>query len=64
MLSVVSRALSTSSSGSLSLELKLSTTCSLLRDSGGRLAHSFEIAGSLLSFGILDWKRPFQFRIS
>ena len=55
MLSGVSRALSISSyeSLSLSLELKLST-CSLLGDSGGRLASSFELAGSLLSFGILS----------
>ena len=55
MLSVVSRALSISSSGSRSLALELMlSTCSLLGDSGDRLASSFELAGSLLSFGILS----------
>ena len=55
MLSVVSRALSTSSSGSLSLLLELKpSTCSLLGDSGGRLASSFALAGSLLLFEILS----------
>ena len=55
MLNVVSRVLSTSSSGSLSLSLELNlSTCSLLGDSGGRLASSFELASSLLSFGILS----------
>ena len=49
---IVSRALSTSSSESLSLSfaLKLSTR-SLLADSGGTLASSFELGGSSLSLG-------------
>ena len=50
---IVSRALSTSSSESLSLALKLSTR-SLLGDSGGKLASSFELGGSSLSLGTLS----------
>ena len=58
ILSVVSRALSTSSLEllSLSLALKLST-CSLLGDFGGKLTSSFELGGSSLVSG------PFQFHI-
>ena len=53
MLSVVSRALSTSSSESLSLALKLSA-CSLLGDCGGKRTSSFELDGSSRSPGTLS----------
>ena len=52
---IVSRALSTSSSESLSLSLALKlSTRSLLRDSGGKLASSFELGGSSLSLETLS----------
>ena len=55
ILSVVSRALSTSSSESLSLSLALKlSTCSLLGDFGGKLTSSFELGGSSLSLGTLS----------
>ena len=71
---IVSRALFTSSSESLSLSLALKlSTRSLLGDSGGKLASSFESGGSSLSLGLflrlsvnfnLLVLRPFQFHIS
>ena len=52
---IVSRALSTSSSESLSLSLALKlSTRSLLGDSGGKLASSFELGGSSLSLETLS----------
>ena len=59
ILSVVSRALTTSSSESLSLSLALKlSTSSLLGDFGGKLTSSSELRGSSLFSG------PFQFHIS
>ena len=52
---IVSRALPTSSSESLSLSLALKLfTRSLLGDSGSKLASSFELGGSSLSLGTLS----------
>ena len=53
MVSVGSRVLSTSSSESLSLALKLSA-CSLLGDCGGKRTSSFELDGSSRSLGTLS----------
>ena len=55
MLSVVSRALSTSSSESLSLSLVLKLpACSLLGDCGGKRTSSFELGGSSRLIGTLS----------
>ena len=55
ILSVVSRALSTSSLELLSLPLALKlSTCSLLGDFGGKLTSSFEVGGSSLQLETLS----------